>query len=170
MFFVRKYFRLYFMDVEFFCNRLCCISIIAGEHDNFDALFVEIFDRSYCVLLDRITHGNYCCGQAVNGLQGQPHWPFFCKGFATSDVSCVEIPNFSKSRALPIRIILSWTFPLTPSPVRDSKSLTSRTSAPRVLAPRTIASAKGCSLERSSDDANDKTSFSVKSLNVFNFR
>ena len=58
-------------------------------------------------------------------------------------------PSSRTSAALPTATRLPWVLPAIPLPVRLSKSVAARGAAPRRLASATTASARGCSLLRS---------------------
>ena len=64
-----------------------------------------------------------------------------CSGRSVS----VLMPFSSRSRRLPTRTSWPSTWPRTPCPVTESKSVTSPRVRPRSVAPVTIAAARGCS-------------------------
>ena len=81
---------------------------------------------------------------------------------AASSRLATSIPRLSIMRALPRASVLPATSPLTPAPVTASKFSAAASVRPRSSAPRTIASARGCSEPRSREAVSCRSSLSSK--------
>ena len=62
-----QHFRLDAVDAQFFCHRLRRDAIVAGEHDDLHAFFMQCADRVRGGSLDRIGHADQARRLAVDG-------------------------------------------------------------------------------------------------------
>ena len=115
---------------------LCSCSIAPGV-DSLIGSATAIMPAARLSIATKIAVCPCCCSSAA-----------FASSFSKS-----TMPRERRNCGLPTSTRRPFTWPVTPPPVVDSKSVTTGGFTPRSLAPFTIAAASGCSLFCSTDAA-----------------
>ncbi len=145
LFCVRQHVRLDLIDAELPRDGFGRGFIVAGQHDDADALAMQRVQRLRRRRLDRIGDGEDAAGPAID--------PDIDRGGAimtqriclAGQLRATSTPCSVRNTALPSTIALPSTLPSAPLPSGESKSTTGGMAMPFFSAASTIASASGCS-------------------------